>query len=88
MNLLNRALTRELQEQAKIIAAREEAITWLQNELAIARDELRSVKASKFWRIRDFYFGIRHSLARFGILLAELRYAILRSARHHAARWT
>lgn len=53
------ALTQQLQEQAKIIALREEAITWLQNELAIARDEVRSVKGSKFWKLRQVYFRAR-----------------------------
>lgn len=62
---LVQALTRQLQEQAKIIALREEAITWLQNELAIARDEVRSVKGSKFWTLREFYFRIKRSFANF-----------------------
>lgn len=83
------ALTRQLQEQAKIISAREEAIAWLQNELAIARDEMRSVKGSKFWKLRDFYFGLRQSLARLGKALASpraLRRALSvppQNARHH-----
>lgn len=57
--LLVRALSQQLYEQAKIIALREEAITWLQNELAIAQNEMRSVKGSKFWKLRDFYFRMR-----------------------------
>lgn len=73
------ALNRQLQEQAKIIAAREEAIAWLQNELAIVREELRSVKGSKFWKLRELYFGMRQSLAHLGETLANPKRAIRRA---------
>lgn len=77
-SLIN-ALTLHLRDQVQLIAAREEAITWLQNELAIARDELRSVKSSKFWKLRDLYFHFRQSLARLRGGWSESSHSLIRS---------
>lgn len=52
-------LNAEISNYKQIIASRDEGIEWLRAELDAARSEIRTLRSSRVWRLRDYYSRVR-----------------------------
>jgi GT2 family glycosyltransferase/glycosyltransferase involved in cell wall biosynthesis len=74
-------LTEQIQKVEAVnrtLVERDKAIAWLQDELTIAREDVRAMSGSKFWKIRNVFHGLKNQVQR---RVANARYAVGTAAR-------